>query len=123
MDRRKFLRISGLSLSARVLASVHARQALPWWQQSIWHWPHAARTAFLVVLAIAVMAITGSTWFAGDIAAKGIDVLQPFSTVFFALWRTILQNVIVFGLAFSAMLYLICLGAGTIFFRFAVRRS
>ena len=67
--------------------------------------------------------INGYRWFAGDIAAKGIDVLQPFSTVFFALWRTILQNVIVFGLAFSAMLYLRCLGAGTIFFRFAVRRS
>ena len=111
------------ALSARVLARMRARQALPWWQQSIWHWPNAARTAFMVVLAVVVAAFAGSTWFAGDVAAKGIDVLQPFTNVFFALWRTVLQNVIVFGLAFSAMLYLLCLGAGTMFFRFAVRRS
>jgi hypothetical protein len=118
------------ALSRRVLASVRARRSLPWWQQSIWHWPNAARTAFLVALAVVVAVITGSSWWAGDVAARGADVfnestqaLQPFSSVALTLWRTILQNVIVFAVAFSAMLYLLCLGAGTMFFRFAVRRS
>ena len=118
------------AFSARVLASVRARRSLPWWQQSIWNWPNAARTAFMIALAVVVAVITGSTWWAGDIAAKGADVfsestqgLQPFSNVFFTLWRTILQNVIVFAVAFSGMLYLLCLGAGTMFVRFAVRRS
>ena len=118
------------SLSARVLATVHARESLPWWRQSIWNWPAYARTAFLITLAVAVAGITGTTWLAGDVAAKGADlfgqvtdVIAPLSNAFLVLWKAVLQNVVLFGLAFTGMLYLVCVGAGTMFVRLAVRRS
>ena len=117
-------------LSARVLATVRTHQALPWWHKSIWQWPQATRTAFLVVLAIVVAVITGSTWWAGDVAAKGVNAftqtaqgLMPLGNAFLALWRAIPSSLLLFALAFSGMLYLFCLGAGTMFVRFAVRRS
>jgi hypothetical protein len=118
------------ALMGRVLSSVRLEQSLPWWRKSIWRWPNGARTAFLIVLAVMVTAMTSSTWWAGDVAARGADVLNesarpfmPLGNAFFVLWRTLLQNLVLFGLAFSGMLYLLCLGAGTMFVRFAVRRS
>jgi len=118
------------ALLGRVLVSVRAQAALPWWRKSIWQWPHIARTTFFIVLAVMITAITSSHWWAGDIAAKGVEVLSdstrpliPLGNAFLLLWRTLLQNLVVFGLAFSGMLYLLCLGAGTMFVRFAVRRS
>ena len=113
-----------------VLASVRAQQALPWWRKSIWQWPYAARNVFFIVLAVIVAAITSSHWWAGDVAAKGVEVLSdsteplvPLGNAFLVLWRTLFQSVVLYGLAFSGMLYLLCLGAGTMFVRFAVRRS
>ena len=118
------------ALLERVLTSVRMEQSLPWWRKSIWHWPNGARSAFFIVLAVLVTAISSSTWWAGDVAARGADVLNqstqslaPLSNAFFVLWRTVLQNLVVFGLGFVGMLYLLCLGAGTMFVRFAVRRS
>jgi hypothetical protein len=118
------------ALLGRVLVSVRAQQALPWWRKSIWQWPHAARTAFMIMLAVVVAAITSSHWWASDVAARGVEALndsaQPFAPLgnaFLVLWRTLIQNVVLYGLAFSGMLYLLCLGAGTMFVRFAVRRS
>ena|SRR5688572_4090017 len=118
------------ALSARVLATVRAHHALPWWKKSIWYWPNAARTAFLIVLAVAVAAMTGSTWWAGDVAAKGANVFtestqafQPLGNALIVLWKYILQHVVLFGLAFTGVLYLLCLGAGTMFVRLALRRS
>jgi hypothetical protein len=118
------------ALSARVLAMVREHQALPWWQKSIWHWPNGARTTFMVALAIVVAIMTGSTWWAGDVAAKGLNAftettvgLMPLGNAFLVLWKTLLHNIALFALIFSAMLYLVCLGAGTMFVRFAARRS
>jgi hypothetical protein len=117
-------------LLGRVLVGVRRERALPWWRKSIWQWPNGVRTAFLIVLAVMVTAIMSSTWWAGDVAARGADVLHesarpfmPLGNAFFVLWRTLLQNVVLFGLAFCGLLYLLCLGAGTMFVRFAVRRS
>jgi hypothetical protein len=74
--------------------------------------------------------MTSSTWWAGDVAARGADILNestqpllPLSNAFFVLWRTLLQHVVIYGLLFVGMLYLLCLGAGTMFVRFAIRRS
>jgi len=118
------------ALAARVLASVQAHRDLPWWQQSIWHWPAYVRTAFLIVLAVGFTVITSSTWWAGAVAANYSGVFSPVTQLlgtlgnaFLVLWKTLLQNVVLFGLAFTAMLYLFCLGAGTMFVRLAVRRS
>jgi hypothetical protein len=113
-------------LSLRVLATVRAHQALPWWRKSIWHWPNAVRTVFLIILAGLVAAITSSTWWAPEVAANYSGPLSFVATLGNAclvLWKTNLQNVVLFGLVFIAMLYLLCLGAGTIFVQLAVRRS
>ena len=118
------------ALLERVLAVARLQQSLPWWRKSIWQWPNGARTAFLIVLAVVVSVVTSSTWWAGEVAMRSANVLSestqslmPLSNAFLVLWRALLQNVVVFGLAFVGMLYLLCLGAGTMFVRFAVRRS
>lgn len=117
-------------LPARVLLAVRARQAWPWWQQSIWHWPNFARTTFMILLSIAVAAMTSSTWWATEVASNFAPNLAPATQMFSTLgnamavlWKTVLQNVMLYGLAVVAMLYLFCLGAGTMFVRLAVRRS
>lgn len=118
------------TLSARVLAAVRERQSLPWWQTSIWYWPSYARAVFLIALAVMVAVISGSPWWAGEVAAnysgpltQTTQVLGSLGNAFLVLWKTLLQNVVLFGLAFTGMLYLFCLGAGTVFVRLAVRRS
>jgi len=46
------------SLESRVFAAIEARAALPWWKQSFARWPVAARAAFLLLSALALIAVT-----------------------------------------------------------------
>lgn len=46
------------SLESRVFAAIEARAALPWWKQSFAQWPVAARAAFLLLSAVALIAVT-----------------------------------------------------------------
>jgi hypothetical protein len=39
------------TLSARVIAEIERRAALPWWRQSFTHWPMPARAAFVAACA------------------------------------------------------------------------
>jgi hypothetical protein len=39
------------TLSARVIAEIERRAALPWWRQSFTHWPIPARAAFVAACA------------------------------------------------------------------------
>ena len=112
-------------LSARVLEVVRARQALPWWQQSFWHWPAAARGAFLLLVAVIVASLTGGTWFAGELAVDGTvaKYVNPLANAFLVMWRSFLQTLVLWALGFAMMLYLICVGAGTLFVRMAYKRA
>ena len=112
-------------LAARVLEVVRARRALPWWQQSFWHWPALARAVFLIVVALIAVSLTGGTWFAGEVAADGSigRYVSPFTNAFAIMWRSFLQTLVVWALSFAGVLYLICVGAGTLFVRMAYRRA
>ena len=112
-------------LSARVLELVRARQALPWWQQSFWHWPAAARGAFLLIVAMIVVSLTGGTWFASEVAVDSTvaKYINPLANAFLVMWRSFLQTLTLWLLGFAAMLYLICVGAGTLFVRMAYKRA
>jgi hypothetical protein len=43
------------TLSARVLAEIERRAALPWWRRSFSHWPVPVRTAFIAVCGAAIL--------------------------------------------------------------------
>jgi hypothetical protein len=118
------------TLAARVLAAVRARKALPWWQQSFWHWPVLAKAAFLLFAALIVLSLTGGTWFAGEVAstssgvAKGfMNFVNPLATAMAVMWRSFLQTLVIWGLGAAAMLYFFCVGAGTLFVRVAYKRA
>ncbi len=125
------------ALLTRVLATVRQRQSLPWWQQSIWHWPIAIKAAFLLFAAGIMLSLTGGTWWAEELAAnppefasKGIsmaqgfaDTMAPLGNAFWAIWRSFLQTALVGALISAAALYLICIGAGTLFVRQALKRA
>ena len=125
------------TLTARVLAAVAARKALPWWHQSFWHWPMFAKTAFFAFAGLVLLSLTGGTWFAGEVASsysgmagKGVglargfvDFINPLGTAMAVMWRSFLQTVVVWGLGSAAILYFICVGAGTLFVRVAYKRA
>ena len=125
------------TLTARVLAAVRARKALPWWQQSFWHWPMSAKAAFFIFAGLVLLSLTGGTWFAGEVAsgysgladkslslARGlVDFLNPLGTAMAVMWRSFLQTVVIWGLGAAATLYFICVGAGTLFVRVAYKRA
>lgn len=46
------------SLEQRVLAEIARREALPWWQKNIMHWPLLVQVAFLLV-SVGVVAAAG----------------------------------------------------------------
>lgn len=116
-------------LSARVLEAVRARQALPWWQQSFWHWPSLARAVFLLLVGFIAVSLTGGTWFASEVAADGTvaktvaEYLSPLTNAFVVMWRSFLQTLALWALALAGVLYLICVGAGTLFVRLAYKRA
>jgi len=124
-------------LLMRVLSAARARQALAWWQQPIWHWPTWVKAAFVVIAAGIMMSLTGGTWWAGELAAnppefanRGIDMAQslagtvsPLTNVMSVLWRSFLQTAVISALAVAGVMYLICVGAGTLFVRVAWKRA
>jgi hypothetical protein len=58
-----------VTLSARVIAEIERRTALPWWRQSFSHWPVPARAAFMAACA-------GAIW-----TSLSAPLAQVFSTV------------------------------------------
>jgi hypothetical protein len=66
------LRRAPPALELRVLDELERRAALPWWRQSIAHWPLAARVAFVVIsICLAGAALLGGPW-----AATGLQSLD-----------------------------------------------
>jgi hypothetical protein len=117
-------------LVGRVLEEVRRRQALPWWQQSLWHWPSTARwllLTLLVSLSLTVVAIGTGVWSPFEIP---VLPLQDWATSLLNAWNGFLpfprrlagwwgaQNLSTWLMGaglFCALVYLLVVGIGSIF--------
>jgi hypothetical protein len=124
------------SLLPGVLAAIAARARLPWWQRAWWDWPLAAKAAFLLL----ALAIAGAFSTGGIVIDQGVSTysqqmverLGPLTS----LWNTVLivlgalrsvvekigQPLMLYVAAFFGVLYLTCLGLGTVCVRYAMKR-
>lgn len=124
------------TLVPRVMTAIQARAIQPWWRQSCWNWPLVVQAAFLLsALAIASLMAGAGWWFGDDINAYSQQAVQQLGALsafwqllgslaaaLVLLWQKIAQPLLVYVLVASLILYLLCLGVGTVFVRFAFRR-
>ena len=124
------------TLAPRILAAIQARAAQPWWRRSWWNWPPTAQAAFLLLALAIVSLLAGGSWWLGEDlnaysqqAAQKLSLLSAFwqslqalATAVVLLWQKTAQALLVYALVASLVLYLVCLGLGTVFVRFAWRR-
>ena len=125
------------SLLPIVMSAIAARVRLPWWQRAWWDWPWTAKAAFLLI----AVAIAGAFSGGGVMLEEGVsnysqqmvERLGPVAS----LWDTVLtilnaagslvekigQPVFLYAAIFIGLLYLTCLGLGTVCVRYALKRG
>jgi|SRR5882672_4485187 len=125
------------SLLPSVMSAIAARARLPWWQRAWWDWPLTAKAAFLLI----ALAIAGAFSGGGVMLDEGVSnysqqVVERFGPVT-SLWETVLtilnvvgslaerigQPVLLYAAIFVGLLYLMCLGLGTVCVRYAMKRA
>jgi hypothetical protein len=125
------------SLLPNVMSAIAARARLPWWQRAWWDWPLTAQAAFLLI----ALAIVGAFSGGGVMLDEGVSnysqqVVERFGPVT-SLWETVLtilnvvgslvekigQPLFLYGAIFVGLLYLMCLGLGTVCVRYALKRA
>lgn len=125
------------SLLPRVMSAIAARARLPWWQRAWWDWPLTAQGAFLLIALAIVGAVSGG----GVMLDEGVSnysqqVAERFGIVT-SLWETVLtilnaagsllekigQPLLLYAAIFVGLLYLMCLGLGTVCVRYALKRA
>ena len=125
------------TLIPRVMAALAAEACLPWYRRTWWTWPLAARVLSVAVLSALWGSLAWVAWHTGDnhvLAGAGDQVggwLAPFRPA----W-TVLNSVVnalalvlrqggswlLFGaVAFAVIMYLSCVGLGTVFYRVAIK--
>jgi hypothetical protein len=119
------------ALESRVLDELQRRAALAWWRRSFMYWPAAARAAF-VVLNVALVAATLVNGFAGVVGGRSVTEfgaqlllwMRPFVAVLSSVGGlvTVLLDAIptgwlYFGVALSAVLYVVLFGLGATVYR------
>jgi hypothetical protein len=119
------------------MSAIAARARLPWWQRAWWDWPLTAQAAFLLI----ALAIVGAFSGGGVVLDEGVSnysqqVVERFGPVT-SLWETVLtilnvvaslvekigQPLLLYGAIFIGLLYLMCLGLGTVCVRYALKRA
>lgn len=125
------------TLAPRVLAAVADRAARPWWRQAWWHWPWAAKLAFVVTALAVAGCMAGGSWaldqplrdyfqeVAAGLSVLGgwVDNLRPLADALVLLWQKFCQPWFLYALAGLAAIYLLCIGTGTAFVRVAAQRA
>jgi len=125
------------SLLSNVMSAIAARGGLPWWQRAWWDWPLTAKAAFLL-LALAIVGVFSSGGVVLDhsvttYSQQVVERLGPATN----LWDTILtvlnalksvveklgQPLILYAAILVGLLYLTCLGLGTVCVRYALKRA
>jgi hypothetical protein len=139
---RELQKLSHLSapttLVPRVMAALQARaQARPWWHRAWWNWPLPAKAAFLVVAVVlagfvsrsgSMVSDSVSTYSQQAIQRLGFlsilwDILVRLADGLGGLWLKAGEPLLVYGLVAAAILYLMCIGLGTLFVRVASKPS
>lgn len=126
------------TLAPRVLAAIAARAHLPWWKKSWTHWPFGLRALFLgfLVAATAGLLYAGSQFAPGESLAAAAERVGDYFSLLTPVW----QLLSALGIAFASMLrsggqvllwsviatatvmYLTCVGLGTVFYRVAMNK-
>lgn len=126
------------TLSARVMAAIGQRSAVPWYRQSWEMWPMPVRIGAMAVLIAMFSGLCLASWQltrAAGMTAAAQEVGRLFSGVA-VLWKAVavLLNAalvickhlgttfIVAGLAAMAFAYASCVGLGTVIYRFVFAR-
>jgi hypothetical protein len=125
------------ALLHNVLAAIAARARLPWWQRAWWDWPLAAKAAFLLIaLAIVGAFSSGGVMIDDGLSTYSQQVAERFGPAT-SLWQSILpvikvvpalvekigQPLLLYAAIFAGLLYLMCLGLGTVCVRYALKRA
>ena len=125
------------SLLPNVMSAIAARGHVPWWQRAWWDWPLTAKAAFILI----ALAIVGAFSGGGVMLDEGVSnysqqVAERFGPMA-SLWDTALtilsvggslvekigQPLLLYGAVFIGLLYLTCLGLGTVCVRYAMKRG
>jgi hypothetical protein len=121
------------TLAPRVLRAIQAQRTRPWWQQSWSAWPPQIQTAALALLITLAMALS----LAGGWAAWGgtrphietdwLTAWVPFGDALLAVANTTLllirhtgQTWLVIGLTTVSLMYLTCIGVGSLCLRLVI---
>jgi hypothetical protein len=121
------------TLILRVRSAIAAQARQPWWQKPLVTWPLAMRVAFVAVL----VAILGLAGFFGAEISYGVSFasqkVAQLSTSFTPLWehlvalanavlilgQTLSSHLLIYGALLLGVMYLVCIGVGTLCFRVA----
>lgn len=126
------------TLAPRVMAMIRARAALPWYRRPWWHWPVVAQVLSL----LAVSALLGvATWLLLHVshgqweatftqeAKSALAPLAPlwsFVTTLVGALALVVKSasgsVLLAASALCLVMYLSCVGLGTVFYRVAIGR-
>ena len=127
------------SLAPRILEAIAARQNRPWWQKSWFHWPRYFQTLFVLVTLTAV-AFAG--WYSTaldpdvflnhlrEVVLSQFDFAKPVVTLVVALGNALVSVARAAGQTFwmaaisvVVVIYLACVGLGTLCYRLAFSNS
>ena len=126
------------TLAPRVRAALAARAHQPWWKKSWAHWPFSLRMIFFAVsLTVAGGFIYAGLWFTPDMSLAPMlarlesyfDFLAPVWQLLAALGIAFMSVVLSSGqlflwsaVALAAVMYLTCVGLGTLYYRVALNK-
>ena len=120
------------TLVPRVLDVIRARAARPWWQQAWAAWPpqiQAASLALLASVAVALSLAGGWAWHSASLPAipggwrESLPALgETLLNTALHLFRHAGTTSLVLGLGAVLMMYLTCVGVGTLCFRLVISK-
>jgi len=127
------------TLVHRVMLAVHAKEREPWWQRSWWTWPLWAQMTSLatfVACAGLISYLAGAVWGGLNVTSLSTAVSQwlsgyaPIWEALKALFGAVLlvlqklgQPALFVAGGSLLLVYFLCVGVGTVCFRFAIKRA
>jgi hypothetical protein len=126
------------TLAPRVIAAIQAQANRAWWQQPFWAWPGLVQVGFFGLLLVIVGVFARFGWWLGKIMTSETwpRPVQHFIELAGSLWDGLTTLVNAFSLVMhsglqpwlwglaglSVIMYLSCVGVGTVFLRFAWKK-